>query len=473
MKGAWRWAWLVLMASAVPAAAGSFLLGDEDRVVFFGDRQVYLGDPRSQRPTFGAQVESFVRVRYPALKTRFWHYGENSTSTAADGNARFDDQVAPWKPTVIVLSFGLDDAGLEAFDAAKLETFKSEMRKLIERSKAIGAKVWVVTPPSPEPNKRRQLQELDYDAVIGKYAEAVRGLGAELSVSVLDWYQAMVEYRSRALGNPRLALTTASGIDPTPLGASLAADLILSAWNAEPMIFQIHADWNSDTASVTSGQVTVTHRDPETMILSLTGIPLPWYLPDRGGIPKDDWPAARFCDYTLKIDNAPRQGFILSEAKNPTERGREAKPFLAQMLWQGADVGRIGPLATAEAVRLLDSRIKQKNGSYAKAEAVKKTKVTEPEFAEAFKTFTLAQLQYSDGMARIIARTPRTMDIDLRIQTATAAGRQEQAPTEPTVPPTQPQPPATQPTKPSEAKTPVTTQPVERHSPEREAKPED
>jgi lysophospholipase L1-like esterase len=472
MTRARRWAWLVLMASAAPAAAGVFLLGDEDRVVFFGDRQVYLGDPRTQRPTFGAQVESFVRVRYPALKARFWHYGENSTTTVADGNARFDDQVAPWKPTVIVLSFGLDDAGMQAFDAAKLEAFKSEMRKLIERSKATGAKVWVLTPPCPESSQRNQLQQIEYDTVIGRYAEAIRGLGTDLNVPVLDWYQAMVDYRARVGGNPRLALTTASGIDPTPLGASLATNLILSAWNAEPMIFQIHADWNSDTASVSAGKVAVAHRDADTMILSLTGIPLPWYLPDRGGIPAEDWPAARFCSYTVKIDNAPSQGFILSEAKTLTERGREAKPFLAQMLWEGADVGRIGPLATAEAVRLLDSRVKQKNGSYARAENIKKTTVTEPEFAEAFKTFTLAQLQYSDGLARIIARTPRTMDIDLRIQTATAAARQAEARTEPTVPTTQPQPPGTQPAKPSQPRTAVTTQPVERHQPEGEPKPQ-
>jgi hypothetical protein len=464
MKGARRWAWLVLMASAAPAVAGSFLLGDEDRVVFFGDRQVYLGDPRTQHPTFGAQVELFVRVRYPTLKARFWHYGVNTTSTAADGNARFDDQVAPWKPTVIVLCFGLDDAGMQAFDAAKLATFKSEMRKLIERSEGDGAKVWVLTPPCPEPSKRSQLQQINYDAVVGKYADAIRGLGADLHVPVLDWYQAMADYRTRAHGNPRLDLTTTSGIDPTPLAASLATDLILSAWNAEPMNFQIHADWNSDVASVTAGNVTVAYRDADTMILSLTGIPLPWYLPEGRGIPAEDWPAARFCHYTLKVDNAPTKGFILSEAKTSTERGRESKPFLPQMLWAGADVGRIGPLPTAEAVKLLESRIKQKNGSYARAENVKKTKVTEPEFAEAFKTFTLAQLQYSDGLARIIARTPRTMDIDLRIQTASAAARLERARTETMVPSTQPQPPSTQPAKPS--------QPVERHQPEGEPKPQ-
>ena len=49
-------------------ARGEFALKEDDRVVFFGDTLAYW-----RTRGFTEYVETFVRVRYPQLKTRFFN----------------------------------------------------------------------------------------------------------------------------------------------------------------------------------------------------------------------------------------------------------------------------------------------------------------------------------------------------------------------------------------------------------------
>jgi hypothetical protein len=81
--------------AVAPAANAAFVLTDNDRVVFYGGQGA---DP----PTFGLQVETFVRARYPQLKAWFLCRRPQPGGTAAEGDAQFDEHVAAWKPTVVV-----------------------------------------------------------------------------------------------------------------------------------------------------------------------------------------------------------------------------------------------------------------------------------------------------------------------------------------------------------------------------------
>ncbi|UCG15179.1 MAG: hypothetical protein JSV19_07755 [Phycisphaerales bacterium] len=420
--------WLVTVAAVsitAPAAYGEFLLTDADRVVFYGDRQV-------APPTFGLQVESFVRVRYPKLKTWFLHQRAYPDGTAAEGTAQFDERVATWDPTVVVLCFGQDDAGRQALDPARVEAFGSEMRKLVGQCKAIGANAWLMTPICPNAAGRPRLQEIRYDECVGAYAESLRTIGRELQVPVLDWYQATVEYRQTSEGKPRLQLTTTSGVDPSPRGAAVATELILEAWKAEPTKFAIRADWSGDLAEVSAGQVTANKEDEGTLILSLKDIPLPWHVADRGPVLASDWPPARFYEYTLQIENIsdPTVGFVISPVGGgPPD---STKPFMRRMLDEGCDVSYFGPLAVSKAVSDLNGAIVEKNEWYRRAEEFRRRPVPEPEFEQAYRTQALAFRQYADGTANIILRMPRTMSIDIAVQTSHAAQARRKRETPPT-----------------------------------------
>ncbi len=410
--------WLTLVVAAAvavapPAARGEFRLTDTDRVLTYGGRA-------ADRESFSFQVETYVRLRYPQRRTWFMVEQAAPDGTVSSGLAQFDERVKPWDPTVVLLCFGIDDAGGRAFDPARLEAFDAGLRQLIARCRAIGADVFLLTPLCPDTDRLEELRDIQYDQCVGRYAAAVRTIGQELTVPVIDWYQASVDYRAASGNAPRLRLTTNTGVDPTPLGAALATDGILTTWQAEPHRFVIRADWNGAKVEVSSGRISATRRDEETLVLSLKDIPLAWYIPNRGALLASDWPPSHFYEYILQIDNIPDEGFVVGEyVDGQVTRG---KPFLGrQMLREGWDVSGIGPLAQPQATQDLYEAMAERDAWYRRVEEFKRRPVPDPEFKMAYETQALAFRQYADGTARIVLRMPRTTSIDIGIQTAKAA----------------------------------------------------
>ncbi len=426
----------LLLAAVViiPAsvAHGAFALTDSDRVIFYGGRSV-------EPPSFGSQAELFVRVRYPDLKTWFLHQRSGPAGTVSEGLAGFDERVAAFSPTVVILAFGPQDPGAQPPDPAQIELFKADLDQLIRKSKGLGARVWVLTPLSPDTSLRPDLRDIGYEGIVSDYAAAVRKTAEECEASVLDWHTASGEYRAAHPTSALLRLNATNGIDPTPVAAAVATNALLEAWQAEPLQFLIRADWNGDLADATVGTATASKPNENTLVISLKGIPLPWYIPDRRNTLAMYWPPARFYEYELRIENVPDVrgvGFTIGEK---TGTGVQSiKPFLSMMLRDGCDMSAIGPLTTAAAVNTLQAALDRKDRWYRELDRFREKagEVAEPELKPAYETQMLAFQQYADGTAAIVHRVPRTMDIDIVVQAAQGAeARPTPAPPEPPAPP--------------------------------------
>ena len=110
------------------AASAEFQLKTADRVVFFGDTVVHA-------QLFSKYVETFVRVRYPELKTRFFNSGQRN-ETAADGLARLEQELGLTSPTVVVVAFGLHDPGGQPFDEGRLAEFHKNITSIVHAGRA-------------------------------------------------------------------------------------------------------------------------------------------------------------------------------------------------------------------------------------------------------------------------------------------------------------------------------------------------
>ena len=153
------------------AASAEFQLKTDDRVVFFGDTVVHAA-------LFSKYVETFVRVRYPELKTRFFNSGQRN-QTAADGLGRLQRDVGLTSPTVVVVAFGLYDPGGQPFDEERLAEFRKNIAGIVEGAKKLGARTVLLTPPRPIVERLRSLPEVEYAKVVGKYAQAIREVGRQ------------------------------------------------------------------------------------------------------------------------------------------------------------------------------------------------------------------------------------------------------------------------------------------------------
>ena len=115
---------LGLLGVAWPVRA-DFALKDDDRVAFFGNKVLQEG-------VMPMGVESFIRIRYPDLKTRFRSFGRHAAAILRGASDRFEQNVLPDKPTVVVLCFGTDDVPQNPFNEHHFNRFSQDFVTLMD-----------------------------------------------------------------------------------------------------------------------------------------------------------------------------------------------------------------------------------------------------------------------------------------------------------------------------------------------------
>jgi hypothetical protein len=401
---------LALLLPAGRALGGQFALSATDRVLFFGSTAMW---PAS----FGMQVETFVGVKYPELKTRFWHWGPALPASLAEMKKRLGDYLDAFKPTVVVLNCGLADAENKPLVEAKLSEFRADLVAVLDQCQEAGAKVILVTPNCPEIHRKTMLLKVKYDEVVGHYAQAMRDLGAERKLTVVDWYAATHQRVLDAGGtNDKADALTSNGLYPTPLAHAIAAGVMLEALEAEPHQVTVHLDWVSLEARTTAGSVTAARRSESVVALELKGFPMPWPPPGIKRTLRLNHPASRYCRFVFHVHNAPPGGVLISAP------GGKATPWLEQMLKKGFDMAWVGPLLAAPPVReLLDLITNRKNRRLIGYDRFLAEPFAEPEYAEVNAKYREVMAAELEATARVIDRTPRTMDVTLEIKLAKPA----------------------------------------------------
>src|SRR5262249_36886356 len=113
----------LLLPAAVPAAeqsGGGYALKDGDRVVFYGDS---ITDQR----LYTVFVESYTVTRFPVRDVTFVHSGWGGDRVTGGGGGpidlRLERDVIAYKPTVVTVMLGMNDASYHPFDDKVFETY--------------------------------------------------------------------------------------------------------------------------------------------------------------------------------------------------------------------------------------------------------------------------------------------------------------------------------------------------------------
>jgi hypothetical protein len=421
MRLGWKAAGLLSAFFVVPAGLRAELaLKETDRVILFGDRA--FADPFTL-----SWIDQFLRIRYPEFKGEVYRMGRED-STAANGNERLAVEVMPFKPTHVVLCFGLDDPQRKALDQARLDEFVEQMRKMIETFTAANVNVTLMTPPPPDERKNRGLASAKFDTVISAYADAVRVLAEERKLPLLDWNKAMKAWLEPLGASPDVDWTE-HGLVPAPISQAIATDLLLAHWGAEPLDYLVELDWrNPEPCKANIGSVEVTERTSGKLELVLKGSPVPLEPRGRGALGADRWPLAKWCVCRLKLTGVPEGGVVISSA------GQAAKPFLATQLAEGADLTMVGPLVDNEAAKKFYLAIGSKLVNMLKAQTFQHEKAPEPELEKGYEMLKDAYREIALAAHRIAYRTPVRIDLPLTIELASEAMKNAPPPKTPTPP---------------------------------------
>lgn len=175
----------VLLLAAVPAVsqpgadpAAEFPLKD-------GDVWVMAGDSITAQHLHSNYVEAFCYARYPNLKFAFRNSGVGG-HTIPSTLARFDYDIAAWKPTVVSVELGMNDKG-----GTTTEKFTANMGTMVERIRGIQARP-VILSASPV-NNGDTMAKLGGNQRLHEYAVSLREFAAKQGIPYGDQFHRLID----------------------------------------------------------------------------------------------------------------------------------------------------------------------------------------------------------------------------------------------------------------------------------------
>jgi lysophospholipase L1-like esterase len=177
----------------------------EEVIVLYGD-SMFTNDTLIPADVVALRAGDFVIER--------GHGGWTSSS----GKRHFKGEVVSFKPTVVVIDFGINDAIRNGnHNRVSLSQYKKNLKKMIKKSIEIGAMVVVVT---PGPVNYAQRGGSWKDSEVNAYREAAISIASEYGALVVDAYALLINT------GDYLAYLQSDGLHYNEAGSKLIADQI-------------------------------------------------------------------------------------------------------------------------------------------------------------------------------------------------------------------------------------------------------
>jgi len=365
---------LLLLAFALALASAAlaqdrFWLKDGDRVVFYGDS---ITDQR----LYTTFVETYVVTRFPRLKIRFVHSGVGGDRVtggwAGPIDVRLPRDVIAYKPTVMTIMLGMNDASYRAWDEAIFQTYSTGYQHIIDTMKRAlpGIRITVIQPSPFDDVTRPPSIDGGYNAVLVRYGQFVKELGGREHLLVADLNAPVVSMLEKAKAeDAELAQKIIPDrVHPGPGGHLIMAEALLKAWNAPATVAAVEIDAaakrpvRADNAKVTGLQAGSSLSWSETD--SALALPLPLPL-DKDF--KDVGLALRSSDFLEALDQEPLKVTGLTAARYAlTIDGEKVGDFTQEQLQEGIDLATLPTPMAKQAAKVHDLTLKHNNIHFAR-----------------------------------------------------------------------------------------------------------
>jgi lysophospholipase L1-like esterase len=224
-------------------ADGPFAINDGDRIVFYGDS---ITDQR----LYTTFVETYIVTRFPALNVTFVHSGWGGDRVTGGGGGpidrRLERDVFAYKPTVVTVMLGMNDASYRPFDQKIFDVYARGYAHLVEslKSNLPGVRITLIQPSPFDDVTRKPRFDGGYNEVLVRYGEYVKKLAEKEGAAVADLNTSVVAALKKAVDlDPAGAQELIKDrVHPGPAGQLLMAEALLKAWNAPALVSLVDLD---------------------------------------------------------------------------------------------------------------------------------------------------------------------------------------------------------------------------------------
>lgn len=330
---------VLLLVMARADAQGAFFLKNGDRVVFYGDSI-------TEQRLYTTFVETYVVTRFPKLNVSFVHSGVGGDRVgggwAGPIDLRLDRDVIAYKPTVMTIMLGMNDASYRGYDEGIFNTYATGYQHILQKVKAALPNIrFTLIQPSPFDDTTRTPTVPDggYNNVLVRYGDYVKQLGQKEGALVADMNTPVVAMLSSAkVADANLATKIIPDrVHPGPGGHLIMAEGLLKAWNAPAIVTNVEIDAAAKRA---------VHADNTTVKnVAQSGDMLSWEQTDNAlPFPLDmkDAPfalAVRSSDFLTALDQQPLKVTGLTAANYTLKIDGEAVgTFTKEQLAEGINL---------------------------------------------------------------------------------------------------------------------------------------
>jgi lysophospholipase L1-like esterase len=174
--------------ASLALAFTSFSLRAAEPTLQFKDNDVWVmaGDSITAQRLHTNYIEAFYRTRHPEWHLHFRNSGIGGNRT---GNilARFDYDVAAWKPTIVSIELGMNDVN------GTVEVYIQGMKDLIAKIRAIPAQPVLISSSPVDDGSIMNDWKSQRCEKIHPFTEALKKLAAEENIVFVDQYHALID----------------------------------------------------------------------------------------------------------------------------------------------------------------------------------------------------------------------------------------------------------------------------------------
>lgn len=255
-----------------------------------GDSIVFLGDSITHQCLYTQYVEDFFYTRYPKMRLKFHNSGVGGAK-AWDALARFDRDVAAYKPKYVTVLLGMNDGRYQPFNDEIFQTYYNDMSTLIGRIKEIGAEPILITPTMFDARAARMgTRKRDpaavelYNSVLAYYGAWLRETAAESGFGFVDMYGPLNNITiAERQKDPSFTLIK-DAIHPDAPGQVVMAFAILSDMNVQRQVSRIAISQNAlgkPASSAKGGKVSELKYTDDGVSFTWLADSLPWVVPEE------------------------------------------------------------------------------------------------------------------------------------------------------------------------------------------------